>query len=239
MIPYVIIDGTKYVTRAIDKILGSNVKEIVLPNTVTQISPTALSGYTLHNISLERINLPESLIEIGYSAFEGCSALKSIEIPENVKVIRSCTFSGCSSLASVKLGKNLEDIQHAAFANCTSLKSIVIPEGVCLSTGSFKNVPLEDLTLPESYSIDCYTSNYDEFDGAVFSGYNLKNIYLKARSGEKLPDKYRYCLFFDLMDNLALRNDAILYVPKGWRNWYKSNRPWSYFINIVEYTPEY
>ena len=37
--------------------------------------------------SLETIEIPNSVEEIGKEAFEGCSALKSIKIPKSVKKI--------------------------------------------------------------------------------------------------------------------------------------------------------
>ena len=54
-------------------------------------------------ISLESIIIPESVLEIGQSAFRGCTSLKSITIPKSVKFIGEGAFYGCPG------AKNHED----------------------------------------------------------------------------------------------------------------------------------
>ena len=48
------------------------------------------------------INLPESLVEIGNGAFEGCS-LTAIKLPKEISDIGKSTFNGCEALISVEL----------------------------------------------------------------------------------------------------------------------------------------
>jgi hypothetical protein len=49
------------------------------------------------------MTLPASMTEIGYQAFNGCTALASITIPESVTQIGAEAFNGCKSLASITI----------------------------------------------------------------------------------------------------------------------------------------
>ena len=72
---------------------GTSPVSIPLPDTVTEISASALSGLT----SLTNIVLSKKLTTIGASAFSGDTGLTSILIPSTVTSIGSNAFSGMSS----------------------------------------------------------------------------------------------------------------------------------------------
>lgn len=154
IVPAIVIDGTKYFTREIGCFYDSNIKEIILPNTITEISP---------------------------AAFTRAKSLKSIVIPENVKVIGYKAFCGCTALEEVKLNENLETIEYDAFAGCVNLvnlRSIDLPENICLEPGCFNEVPLEDITLPIHFRINSYDTHSKY--GAIFSSSAIKNIYMNG-----------------------------------------------------------
>lgn len=128
IVPAVTIDGTKYFTRSISWCFRhSDIIEIILPNTITEIS---------------------------HQAFWGAKSLKSIVIPESIKVIKEYTFNGCAALEEVKLNEGLETIEEDAFRDCISLRSIEIPKAVNLKGGCFGGVPLEELILPNDFGVD-------------------------------------------------------------------------------------
>ena len=70
---------------------GKEVKDLVIPNTVTCI---------------------------GDFAFQGCTGLTSITIPNSVTSINMDAFSGCSSLTSITIPNSVTNIGEFAFANC-------------------------------------------------------------------------------------------------------------------------
>lgn len=77
----------------------SDVKEIILPDTIIEIdSPTRdNSGAFQKCTSLEEINLPNSLESIGGLAFKDCTALKTIIIPDSVIEMSEYVFQGWNS----------------------------------------------------------------------------------------------------------------------------------------------
>lgn len=65
-------------------------------------------------------------MEIGESAFSGCISLESIELPDSVTKIESKAFRSCTSLQSIEIPNSVTEIGFAAFGHCTSLQSITI-----------------------------------------------------------------------------------------------------------------
>ena len=79
--------------------------------------------------SAENVTIPETVTEIGYCAFDGCSSLKSVTIPNSVKTIGGEVFYNCSNLSSVTIGENVESIGSWSFYGC-NLASLTIPNSV-------------------------------------------------------------------------------------------------------------
>lgn len=96
---------------------------------LTQTDITVITGCSgLSN--LKEVLLPSTVIEIGSSAFSGCSRLKEISAP-NATIIGSQAFYHCSSLTTVSLPAATE-IGSSAFFYCTSLTTVSLP--ACLTS---------------------------------------------------------------------------------------------------------
>ena len=104
---------------------GCDTYSILIPNTVETIGHDAF--YDCENLST--IDIPESVICIGYQSFTG-SGLVSIYIPSNVKKIDGHAFEICRNLESVTIEEGVTSIGSRAFYNCFSLSSIILPESV-------------------------------------------------------------------------------------------------------------
>lgn len=88
---YTVKEGTEVIGYAFSG--AKNLKEIVLPDSVTEISVCAFEDcYTL-----EKLDLPESLTKIDPTAFWGCDALKTIYVPASVTNFESMAtiHDGC------------------------------------------------------------------------------------------------------------------------------------------------
>jgi len=70
-----------------------------------------------------------NLVDIPYSAFEGCIALREITLPDIIK-IDSYAFYGCSSLASIMIPDSVTSIGDHTFENCTGLTNTYIGKNV-------------------------------------------------------------------------------------------------------------
>jgi len=142
--------------------------EIVLKDSVRKIEQHAFDDFK--EISEERfeicneimtsIVIPDSIIEICYSAFRDCKVLKSVFIPDSVIEISRHAFLDCKQITVDKnnpeydsrnncnaiietetntlivgcsdtvIPDSVTEIGYEAFDNCISLKSIVIPDSV-------------------------------------------------------------------------------------------------------------
>ena len=134
IVPAIVIDGTKYFTREISGFNDSDIKEIILPNTITEISPAAFARAK----SLKSIVIPENVKVIGYDAFAGCVNLnlRSIDLPENI-----CLEPGCFNEVP------LEDITLPIHfrINYTYSKYVTI-----FSSSAIKNIYMNGLPIDDN-----------------------------------------------------------------------------------------
>jgi len=116
--------------------------------------------------------IPDSVIAIGWSAFDYCRSMKSITIPDSVTSIGERAFSRCWGLAdenglvivrdvihdckknvtSVTIPDSVTSIGKDAFNGCESLTSITIPDSVTsIGDGAFCDCKsLTSITIPDS-----------------------------------------------------------------------------------------
>lgn len=87
-------------------------------------------NYLCKNWNIISINLPNTIIGIDSSAFEGCENLESITLPNGLKNIGPWVFHSCHSLKSITLPKTLDYIGDGNFDYCEDLE-IVNFEGSC------------------------------------------------------------------------------------------------------------
>lgn len=60
-----------------------------------------IGGEAFSGTAVERIELPDSVIVLDFSAFSGCSRLAVLELSAGIEEIRSDAFNGCASLEAV------------------------------------------------------------------------------------------------------------------------------------------
>ena len=92
----------------------SNITEITLPQSVTQIGRYAFE----YCKDLEKVIVGNSTISIDYSAFRYCEKLKTVELPATISSIDSQAFCNCNSLVSINLPNSLTSIGSSTFASC-------------------------------------------------------------------------------------------------------------------------
>ena len=175
----------------LDNIQYEDVKNIALFG-VTKIGEGVFHDYK----SLESVEIPDDVTEIGESAFIGCNidnfshplltiengcAIKenvvlyctsqsdSIKIPDGVTEIGESAFRGCMSLSSVVIPSSVTEICESAFYDCTSLSSVVIPSSVTV-IGEYAFCGCKSLTsveIPEGVT---------EIGEKAFEGCNISEL---------------------------------------------------------------
>lgn len=168
------IDGLQ-IEDGIIKGCARYISNLVIPNTVTAIEFKAFAikraWQTLHN-TFSAVTIPDSVMSISGSAFEGVSALQTANIPssvtefggfifastglknitisEGVTCIPQYMFRFCGKLTSVTLPSTISKIESYAFNSCGSLSSINIPTSVTvIQDSAFGNCnSLTSITIP-------------------------------------------------------------------------------------------
>lgn len=95
--------------------------------------------------------MPDSLVNIGYAAFDGCAYLRGVDFGENLFSIGALAFRNCTRLNNVDIPKSVKSIGEYAFYNCDSLTNIVIPDGITsIALWTFDGSGLKTIVIPKS-----------------------------------------------------------------------------------------
>lgn len=181
--------------------------------------PDTLGGYPLKVIGesacayldwLTEVDIPDSVVEIGYYAFGVCTFLETVNMGDNVEIIDDYAFIACESLKEVNFGAGVKVIENNAFDSCYSLEEIAIPDGVeVLQDRTFDRCSgLQSVYLPDSI----YFIGNDAFslceslreitipEGVVYIGEyafngcsSLEQIALPATVGYIQEAAFRFC----------------------------------------------
>lgn len=230
-----------------------NLLTIVLPSRTVKIGKEVFSM----NRNLVSVALPSGLIKIDNGAFSACSNLSAIKLPISLKKIGDYAFSGCTNLTSIVLPPDLTEISDGMFS-WAGLTSLDIPYGVTrIGYNAFSECKVTSVRLPDSviettgFSFSfcenltsiVLPSSLTGMGGRDFYGCTkLATIYAYMN----VPPRYydtRYPDFyypFEFGSNSIMngvRDNAVLYIPKGSSSAYSKAIDWREFKNIVEFDP--
>lgn len=116
---YEIVDDTAQVVGY----EGTN-ETVTIEATYNGVAVTKIANNAFENCEFTSVEIPETVTEIGNSAFYGCRALESVEISDSVISIGSRAFSMCDSLTSIVIGEKVETIGDAVFDGANALSSV-------------------------------------------------------------------------------------------------------------------
>ena len=169
------------------------VRNVSIPETVTDITENCFNGCQITNIALPAhmksigrkafsendrlasVTMPQTLLSMGQGAFEHCYALTSIDIPDSLRVIPKEAFNSCIKLSSVTWGNDVEEIGDYAFWALSQMSSAHI---------TTLDLPMKLKKIGEAAFGACSNSlrnvyfygQLDTMGSYVFSGANLDNI---------------------------------------------------------------
>ena len=191
---------------------------ITIPSTLGGCPVTSIGFKEFILCPLTSVIIPDSVVGIGGSAFQGCSTLIDVVIRNGKTCIESGGFSMCSSLknfdapngvasigsAAFKVCKNLKNIKfsdHArfigehAFSGCESIEWITIPNSVTnIGEHAFSAcVSLKGVTISDNIaSIE---------DSTFFACHSLESVII--------PSRVRSIEHYAFKDCKSLRNVSI------------------------------
>ena len=161
-------DGNATITEflgPVDPAKAPALYDITIPTTLGGCTVTGLGDYSFAAKSDDgstydplcsnicSVTIPQKVTSIGYSAFEGCTALDPLII-NGPTLIGEHAFTGCKSLTSLTLCPDIQTIGDYAF-DVTSLKTVTLPKNLT-SIGKYAFAccsELESITIPEKVKI--------------------------------------------------------------------------------------
>ena len=201
----------------------------------------------LNGTEVTKLNIPNNVTLINYSAFYNCTELVSVTIPESVTTIRNQAFYGCTALdtlnfkaiscadfnstasyrpfynrnfSTIKIGDNVEKIPAYFAYGMTKLTSLNIPKSVSsIGHYSFNGCSglTGTLTIPQNVT---YIGNQ------AFN--NVPSLEAVTCAAETPPSWDDLAIF-----TTNVYNHAPLYVPLGTERTYMADQSWGQFATII------
>lgn len=147
------IKGTGKMTSAPwnDEIDVTEVKKIVIEDGITSICDNAFCIFTEEEMipysSLQKVEIPESVTEIGVRGFGMAEKLTSVKLPSNLKKLGMVAFLG-TGIKEITIPATLTYWDKTVFANCKNLENVTISRGLT-KIPDFTFYACESLTIVE------------------------------------------------------------------------------------------
>lgn len=162
------INGTVPKSVSSEAFKGTDIKVIVLPDSITKLNKNAFNQcFELTSITAHGVE------DVDIFAFYYCTSLTNVDMP-NVTVVRRSGFEGCKKLESVNFNENVEEFYGSVFKG-TGFKYAYFPK-VYNFQDTFADTPLVSADLPLLYWAS----------GAFENCYSLEHLY--APELEELGD---------------------------------------------------
>ena len=178
-------------------------------------------GSAFINSRISSVKIPDSVTEIGYSAFCDCHDLSDIGFGRGISDYDdkggSNIFARCTSLKTLKIPAYIKTIGASMFSGC-ELKSLELEVGVDTISGwAFDSVDFEEITFPRSLKKMC-GNNFNKVKTInvherIPEGL-ISNMVSRYRRNADHPDRD---IDADLLLKLVITDDEgekTLYIPR-------------------------
>lgn len=188
---------------------GSLITNLVIPSGITTINNTFNGCQDLKTVSLN-----DDLTCIGNNSFQGCTNLEEVNINVGCTSIGNDAFCQCENLKTIEVPNTVSSIGARAFKGCKNISYVSIPGKIKrIESNTFQGCSsLKTISIPSSVEI-IYQEAFDKC-------YSLSYINVLANEP---PFIY---------DNSFSKYDALVKVPTGKVNIYRTAQGWNNFINI-------
>jgi hypothetical protein len=145
----------------------SSVTNVLIPDSITDIGYSAFSDC----FSLTSVTMGNSVTNIGFEAFFQCVRLTDLTLPNSVVTIGYQAFTYCSGLTNLIIPDSVTNIGSFAFRSCSSLTNVIIPDSV-ISIGT---APFADCSSLANITVSASSPAYSSSNGLLFdkTGANL------------------------------------------------------------------
>lgn len=188
---------------------------------------TGISAYSMRNTGITTLRLPDKLINIDSSAFDGCNALESISAGpdcKNYKVVDdSCIYTITGEVlryvlpkcSSIDFPDTVKTISADSIVN-TEITSLVLPEGFLTikALAISRNAKLESVVLPESVT----TIESNNFANCS----NLKSFVIQSKNATLGTECFA-----------GVHAEFKIFVPEDAVDYYKAAANWSSFADKI------
>ena len=86
------------------------------------------------NSQIEKVILPDSVLEIGTRSFQYCSNLREFIFPKSIQCIGEAAFNNCNSLHRIEFSGSPRYIGRYCFSG-TMIETAIIPKGILNTLG--------------------------------------------------------------------------------------------------------
>jgi len=134
--------------------IDTSLQSVIVPEGVEYIAEGACEKSKAISIKL-----PDSLIEIGDSAFYNCYNLTQIELPNGLMSIGNYAFDGCNSLSKLIIPDSTLYIGKWAFNHCYNIEITIPSSVVSIGQNALKKYPKKVIVQEGSYAHDYVIEN--------------------------------------------------------------------------------
>lgn len=204
-------------------------EEVKLPNSIKAIG----DGVFYHASSLKSLTIPKYVTSIGKEVLWACNILKTLDVDAKNTTFKSPTGSnaiikdktlvlGC--LYTIIPDNTINAIDPYAFSTGFIFSfqldvHLKIPEGVTtIDINAFRGCGFKSIDIPESvtYIGDWAFADSGKLTKMIFRITDLSKVKMGGGVFREVP------------------SEAILYVPKGMVDKYKTTAPWNHFADVRE-----
>ena len=154
------------------------INQINIPKSVQQIGTSCF--YICVGLISVTFDPNCELISIGQSAFNNCNKLESIILPEKVTLLGGYCFGACSSLATFTIPASLTSIEPSTFSLCKSLITLNLYSTFGDIGNIFTNIQTLNIYTINPIELVTFTSSLQEINimgsGAITISADISNI---------------------------------------------------------------